>query len=255
MGVDIFRFALLDDVPELVHGIFGRQGGVSPAPYDTLNVGADVADDPANVRQNVEIACAALGTAPAELVTVRQVHSNRVMRVGKAQRGQKVGELDGLITDEPGVPLILRFADCVPILAYDPRRGVLGAAHAGWRGTVAGMARALVLAMMREFGSRPEDIRAGIGPSIGPCCYEVGEDVMRAAYQAWGAVEAEPLFRPVNGRLHFDLWQANYRQLAELGVGQIEVAGICTACHSYRFFSHRASGGLTGRFPMIAMLK
>lgn len=255
MSLDIFRFAILQDVPELEHGIFGRQGGVSPAPYDTLNVGADVADDPANVHRNVEIACEALGVAPAELVTVRQVHSNRVMRVGRTHRGQKVGELDGLITDEPGVPLILRFADCVPILAYDARRGVLGAAHAGWRGTVAGMARALVLAMMREFGSRPEDIRAGIGPSIGPCCYAVGEDVVRAAHQAWGEGEANPLFRQVNGRFHLDLWQANYRQLAGLGVGQIEVAGICTACHSHRFFSHRASGGLTGRFPMVAVLK
>ncbi|MGQ9518084.1 MAG: peptidoglycan editing factor PgeF [Anaerolineae bacterium] len=255
MTVDIFRFAILQDMPELVHGIFGRQGGVSPEPYDTLNVGADVADDPANVRRNLEIVCEALDLAPAALVTVRQVHSNRVMRVGKRHRGQKVGELDGLITDEAGVPLILRFADCVPILAYDPRRGVLGAAHAGWRGTIAGMARSLVLAMVDEFGCRPEDIRAGIGPSIGPCCYQVGEDVVQMVHQAFGKAEAGRLFRHVNGRAHFDLWQANRRQLAELGVEQIEVAGVCTACSFHRFFSHRASGGLTGRFPMVAMLR
>lgn len=255
MSVDIFRFVILQDVPELVHGIFGRQGGVSPKPYDTLNVGADVADDPDSVRRNLEIVCEALGLEPAELVTVRQVHSSRVTRVGKGHRGQRVGELDGLITDEPGVPLILRFADCVPILAYDPRRGVLGVAHAGWRGTIAGMARALVSAMMREFDCRPEDIRAGIGPSIGPCCYQVGDDVVSAVHRAFGEAGALHLLRRVNGRAHFDLWQANRRQLAELGVEQVEVAGICTACNSHRFFSHRASGGLTGRFPLVAMLR
>lgn len=253
--IDIFRFAIFGGERGLEHAIFGRRGGVSPAPFDTLNLGSDVPDAPANVRRNHEIACQALGIRPEELVTVRQVHSAEVARVGKRDRGRRVGELDGLITDEPDVPLILRFADCAPVLAYDPQRGVLGAAHAGWRGTVAHISAALVRAMIEEFGSRPEDIRAGIGPSIGPCCYEVGEDVVREVMRAFPPADAVALLPRIDGRAHFDLWRANALQLRELGVEQVEIAGICTACHRARFFSHRASGGLTGRFPMVAFLR
>jgi YfiH family protein len=248
-GLVYYQFSVLADCGPLSHGIFTRLGGVSPPPFAALNLGNSVGDDPRAVQENHERVCRALGIRCDVLVTSHLKHTARVLEVGPAQGGSCVGQADGLICQAPGVYLIMRFADCVPLLLYDPVRHVVGIAHAGWRGTLAGVARSVARVMV-EGGCRPKDIRVGIGPSVGPCCYEVGPEVVAAARQAgWPVGE---LFWPGNGpRPHFDLWEANRRQLLNLGIEQIEVAGLCTACHSDEFYSHRAEQGRTGRFGAV----
>lgn len=250
-----FQFDILTDQPGLRHGIFGRSGGVSVAPFDSLNVGSIVGDRPENVRRNHERVCESLGVSYADLVTVRQVHGDRIRVVPALDRGRHLGEFDGVVTDAPGVPLIMRFADCVPILAHDAGRGILGLAHAGWRGTMSNIAGQLIQTMAQRFGSSPADLMLGIGPSIGPCCYAVGPDVIQAVAETFGAAGDRLLARVQSGNAHLDLWAANRLQLERAGVGLIETAGICTACHRDEFFSHRGDGGRTGRFPMVAVLQ
>ena len=259
MGLDMFQFDLLRNQPGLLHAIFGRTGGVSRPPFASLNVGADVGDEPESIRQNYRLICEALGLRQEDLVTVRQVHSNRVARVTANDRGRIVGQLDGMVTDAPHLPLMLRFADCVPIIIYDPKRAVLGVAHAGWRGTVHRIAEQLVRTMREGYGCHPADLLAGIGPSIGACCYPVGPEVIRAALDAFGAgardSQGHALLVSRDGMIQLDLWAANRLLLERAGVEQIETAGLCTCCHRERFFSHRGDGGRTGRFPMVAMLR
>lgn len=167
---------------------------------------------------------------------------------------QVVPQTDALVMDAGGTTLMLRFADCVPILLYDPIRRAIGLAHAGWRGTIEKISQKTVLTMMEACGSRPGDIIAGVGPSIGPCCYKVGEDVIgfvRGAFDNWQTL----LHQRRDGSFHFDLWEANRAQLAQVGIREIEVAALCTACRSDEFFSHRAEGGVTGRFAAVLGLK
>ena len=249
-----YRFASLARHPEIVHGVFTRLGGASQPPYASLNVGHTVGDDLAAVEANHARICQALGIARSAIATARQVHGSRVALVGPEDRGRIAPATDGLVTNVPGVPLMLRFADCVPLLLYDPVHRAIGLAHAGWRGTVEGLARKVVLAMAEAFGSRPRDLVVGLGPAIGPCCYSVGEEVARAVRAA--LPDGGSLLRcQGDGTLHFDLWEANRWELAEQGVEQIEVAGLCTACHVDEFFSHRAERGETGRFGVILGLR
>jgi hypothetical protein len=155
----------------------------------------------------------------------------------------------------PDLPLVMAFADCTPIMLVDPVRGAVGIAHAGWRGTVAGICQAVVSKMVDALNCRPADIYAAIGPAIGPCCYEVGTDVVEAVTAALGQNDA--FFRPgpQGDQLHFDQWAANEFALRQAGVQQIERADICTACHVDEFYSHRAEGGRTGRFGAIIALR
>jgi YfiH family protein len=156
------------------------------------------------------------------------------------------------MTDRPGIGLFLSFADCVPILVYDPTRHVVGLAHAGWRGTVAEVGRRLVESMGFTYGCRPVDMRAAIGPSIGSCCYEVGEDVAREFQSRWSgsAVTDRSSWR-------VDLWDANRRQLLEAGLPEanVFVTEVCTACRVDRFYSHRRQAGKAGRFATLTMLR
>lgn len=163
-----------------------------------------------------------------------------------SRRTARTFRADAVVSNVPGLHFLLTFADCVPLLFIDPVQEVMGAAHAGWRGTAAGMASAVVAALERGFGSRPEDILTAIGPSIGPCCYEVGDDVP-ASFRCCG-------FTPVMCGNRLDLWESTVLQLERVGVRAIEVAGLCTSCHTDRFFSHRAEGGVTGRFALVAGL-
>jgi YfiH family protein len=207
------------------------------------------------VRANHEAICRALGIAVDHLVSPHQVHGSRVAVVSARDRGSVIERADALLTDEPGVPLMLRFADCVPLWFYDPGREVIGLAHAGWRGTVKGMAGEVVRQMRAAYGCRPADLVVGIGPAIGPCCYEVGEDVVRAVRQAFGEVAREFLTSQRNGRWGLNLWAANEHCLACAGVTEVEAAGICTACHTDEWFSHRAEHGRTGRVGALIALR
>ena len=253
-GLAYYTFNALDAFPELVHGVTARHGGVSAGQYASLNLSNGLGDDPAAVAENLSRTCAAFGVRREHLVSPNQRHTANVRRVGAADRGHIWPGYDTLITDEPGVPLLLRYADCTPVLIYDPAHHALALIHSGWRGTVHGAARVAVDALASEFGSRPAEMVAAIGPSIGPCCYEVGEDVIAAVHATFDQ-PAELLPIRNGSRPHFDLWAANLRWLAEAGIRRIEVAEICTACRTDEFYSHRAERGKTGHFGALMMLR
>jgi len=249
-GLVYYRFANLASHDEVFHGVFTRLGGVSPSPYDSLNVGHFIGDDHQAVEANHALICQALGISRRDVATAHQVHGGQLALVGPEDRGRVIPATDALITDTPGVALMLRFADCLPALLYDPVHEVLGLVHAGWKGTIEGIAAKTVSTMVEACGSRPADIIAGLGPCIGPCCYQVGAEVIelvKASFNHW-----QGLLRPQgDGSFHFDLWEANRRQLVKLGVEEIAVIQLCTACRTDEFFSHRAEAGRTGRFAVI----
>jgi YfiH family protein len=237
----------------VVHAVFTRIGGVSRGPFATLNVGHTVGDEEAAVAENHARIYAHLDVGARQVATARQVHGNHVGVVTSADGGRIFPNTDGLITDEPGIALMLRFADCQPILLYDPAHHAVGLAHAGWRGIAQGLALRTVEKMAETFGSRPAEIIAALGPAIGPCCYTVGHDVAAAmgyALPDWSqamSMDGEDAWR-------LDLSAANSQQLAAAGVHTIEQANLCTACHNDEFFSHRAEQGHTGRFAVVTYL-
>jgi YfiH family protein len=245
----VYRFEPWDDA-SLVHAILTRLGGVSSPPFASLNLSQVVGDDPAAVATNYERVCGAFGIRRSQMATCYQVHSADVFVVAASDGGRLVGQGDAMVTDQPGVYLSMRFADCTPLLLHDPVRRAVGIAHAGWRGTLKNVAGAVVRAMVERLGCLPGDITAVVGPAIGPCCYQVGSEVIQAAEAAYAS--AGELLRPrAGGRYHFDLWEANRRQLVVAGVNHVAVAGLCTACRTDRFFSHRAEQGQTGRFGAL----
>ena len=251
-GIRYYQFDHLGD--GLTQAVFTRQGGCSPDPWTALNLGGTVGDDPGRVRENRNLALAALDRAPESIYDVWQVHGVSVA-IADAPRPPETPHLqaDTILTGTQGVTLLMRFADCVPIFLHDPVRKVIGIVHAGWMGTVRGTARLAVAAMQARFGSIPGDILAGIGPSIGPDHYEVGPDVIAQVHQAFGQ-SARFLLTDHAGATHFDLWAANRLVLENAGVQQIELAGLCTACHTGDWYSHRAERGRTGRFGAILAL-
>jgi YfiH family protein len=188
------------------------------------------------------------------VVRLKQVHGNRVLAVESPPPPvYDPAEGDALVTDRSGILLSILTADCVPLLFFDPRLRVIGAAHAGWRGTLKGIGSEVVGEFSRRYGSSPENLRVGIGPSIGPCCYEVGEEVLSRIPSPLR--EAVVSFRA--GRAHLDLVELNRRQLVEAGVSpeKIDAAGLCTACDPKRFFSYRRDRGRTGSLVSGILLK
>ncbi|HHH40614.1 MAG TPA: peptidoglycan editing factor PgeF [Chloroflexi bacterium] len=249
-GLVYYRFEGLADEPDLSHAVFTRLGGVSRSPFATLNLGHTVGDDLEAVRINHQRALAAVGWPREAVATAHQVHGNHVQVVGEGDRGTVQRATDGLVTDRPGVLLMLRFADCAPLLLYDRERRAVGLVHVGWRGLVAGAAPAALARMATAFGTRPADLWAGVGPAIGPCCYEVGPDVIESVRRL--ELDGPPVLREQpGGRVHLDLWSAIVGQLRAGGVEEIEVAGLCTACHTEEWYSHRAERGRTGRFGAV----
>ncbi|NWG17865.1 MAG: peptidoglycan editing factor PgeF [Chloroflexi bacterium] len=241
--------------PDIKQGIFTRSGGVSAAPWDSLNMGGNVGDEPAAVRENHERMYGALGLNGGRVCTVWQVHSADTVIANGPVRGRRwLALADGMVTDRPDTPLTMRFADCTPLLFYDPVRGVIGIAHAGWRGTVQGVGANTVRTMMQAYGCKPADIRAGIGPSIGPASYQVGEEVVAAVQAYFGTTDGLIRRDPADGSAYLNLWEANRRDLQRVGVEQIEIAGLCTAERTDEFFSHRAEKGRTGRFGAVLSL-
>ncbi len=253
-GLVYYQFDQWTNQDWLNHGIFTRLGGVSVGAWASLNVGGTVGDDVSAVRENHRRIYAALGLDGARACTVWQVHSaNSVVVHGPVPHRRWLARADGMVTDQPGLPLTMRFADCTPVLLYDPVRHAAGIAHAGWRGTVAGTTVSALETMASAFGTRPQDVQAGIGPSIGPERYQVGEEVVAAVQQAFGQLDGL-VRRAEDGSAYLDLWAANRLALERAGVTQIEVAGVCTATHTDEFFSHRAEAGRTGRFGAVIAL-
>lgn len=246
-GVRFFTFTSFPN-GDLTHAVFGRAGGVSPAPFDSLNMSISTGDSLENVRENRRRALAAAGVMAAAVATLWQVHGTEVVAVA-AQPGDPLTQADALITNERSVTLFLRFADCVPILLFDPVRRVTGIAHAGWRGTVAGMAQNVVRAMVAKYGCIAADILAGIGPAVGPARYEVGAEVADAARAAFP--HESDILQVRAGKTYLDLWTANAAALRSAGVSSIEVAQLCTAENNNEFFSHRGDNGQSGRFGAL----
>ena len=255
-GVPLRISDALDD-PAIVHGFSTRLGGVSPAPWDSLNLDDRRGDDLANVQENFRRLCAALDVDVQRIVLSRQVHRDDVRTVtaddcGKGLwRMQDYDSADALITDVPHIPLVVFSADCNVILLHDPVRRAIGAAHAGWRGTALGIAAKTVREMQRIFGCDPADIRAAIGPAIGQCCFETDGDVPAALHAALGD-EAEPYITWNGRKYHIDLKAINALWLRKSGVTQIDVSGDCTACRTDLYWSHRKHGGERG--SQIAMI-
>ena len=251
-GIVYYEFTSLGNSGLLSHGIFSRLGGVSSPPWHSLNVGGGVGDNVAAVQANHRRIYGTLNLPAEHHATARQVGGDRVACVTAREAGHTFPATDALVTNVPGIPLVMRFADCLPIMLYDPVQGVAGLVHAGWKGTVLRIVQAAVQTMAQNYGCLPANIRAGIGPGIGPCCYEVGADVMHLVQQE---LPYPRLLAQEDGGVHLDLWEANRALLAETGVGQIEIAGLCTACHTEEWFSHRREKGRTGRFAAVLALQ
>ena len=252
------RYLRSDIFPKnVIHAIFTRQGGTSLKPWDSLNVGGTVGDNLNCVRENRFLSFSALEREKNSIFDVWQVHSADIVIANKPHfQSANKPELkaDGILTDNPNVTLFMRFADCTPILIYDTRRKVIGLIHAGWQGTVKKIAGQAIKSMQAVYGSRPDDIVAAIGPSIGPDHYEVGSNVMEQVGYSFGT-EAPKLLHNVAGKTYFNLWEANKVSLECAGVTSVDIANLCTACHPEDWYSHRAQKGITGRFGAIMALE
>ncbi len=253
---DGIRYFSFETFPHSVtQAVFTRRGGVSPAPWNSLNVGGLVGDDIAHVKENRIRSFHALGRNPASIFDVWLVHSTDVICTREPRDlNEPPIQADAILTDNPAVTLYMRYADCVPLMFHDPKKGVIGIAHAGWMGTVKCMAKVAVEKMRSQYACKPENIIAAIGPSIGVDHYEIGPDVITRVQDAFGE-DAERLLESRGGRIYLDLWMANHIQLQAAGVERIEVAGVCTACHLDDWFSHRAEKGKTGRFGALIGLE
>ena len=239
----------------LKHGIFTRHGGVSCGTWAALNTGGTVGDDVAAVRRNHELMYEVLDVAGEKACTTWQVHGADVVIANSPVQNRKwLARADGIITNRADVPLVMRFADCVPLLFHDPVQKAIGLSHGGWRGTVQGIASNTVYAMQQAYGSRPQDIQVVIGPSISLECFQVGEEVVAAVENYFGTVDGLMRRDAQDGTAYVDLWAANKLDLERVGVEQIEIANICTYQNTQDFFSHRAEKGKTGRFGVVMSL-
>lgn len=232
------------------HGFTTRQGGQSIGPFASLNLGRGVDDDPQAVAANRAVVLRALGLDPRRHVEADQVHGAVIATVGAADAGRSITASDGLATVERGTVLAVHAADCVPLLLADPRHGAVAAVHAGWRGTAEGIAAQAVQVLTGRFDSRPQDLIAAIGPSIGPCHYEVdGPVITQMRRWPWWQEVAPSNAR---GRWQLDLWEAIRRQLVESGLRpeRIENLALCTYEHPDLFYSYRRDR-ITGRMAAI----
>ena len=263
-GVCYVSFPLLDAERGFVHGFSTRIGGVSEGDLSSMNLSFTRGDDPERVRENYRRIAAAVGFETDRLVLTHQTHTNHVRVVTEADAGKgfvrerDYTDVDGLVTDVPQLVLTTFYADCVPLFFIDPVHRAIGLSHSGWRGTVSDIAAATVRTMQGEYGSRPEELLVGIGPSICQDCYEVSEDVIeefRASYEEklWMRLYLEK----GNGKYQLNLWEACRQNLLRAGVlpDRIEVTDLCTCCNPQIFFSHRASGGKRGNLAGFLMIR
>lgn len=268
-GVVYYTFPAFEALPFVRHGFSTRLGGVSEGIYSSMNLSFTRGDDPACVRENFRRFCAAAGMDDRQVVVSAQEHHVNLYNATAADRGRGVdrergyADVDGLLTDEPGVVLCTQYADCVPLLFVDPVRRVVATSHAGWKGTVARIGAVTVERMAADYGCRREDILAAVAPSIGPCCFEVDEPVFTAFFQAFsqafaeeGGFNADCYEKKSGGKYHLNLWEINRRTLREAGLPaeNITVTDLCTRCHPDLFWSHRAAGPQRGSLAAFIAL-
>ena len=241
------------------HGFTTRLGGVSTGYLASLNLGANRGDDMANVVENYRRLADTIGFDPNKMVLTQQTHSDIVRVVTDADclgslSHKDYPECDALVTNTPGVALMVFTADCTPVLFHDPITGAVGAVHAGWRGTANGIAAKTVDAMVQNFGSKAENICAAIGPNIGPCCFETDDDVPASMIAAFGE-EAQGYIRQNGEKYFIDLKGLNTLWLRRKGVKNIAISTECTCCAPHRFWSHRATKGVRGSQGAIILCK
>ncbi len=234
----------------LLYRVTNRDGGVSKAPYESLNLALHVGDDVKNVLKNREIVSQNLRFTLSNLIYMEQIHSSNVVKIDNPSLN-KIKNCDALITDIRNIPLMVMVADCVPLLFYDPKNEAIGVAHAGRNGTFLEISKKTALKMKKEYGTKLNELLAFIGPSIGRCCYEVGKDLADICIRSFDKRYVE--VREQN--YYIDLKQLNYDQLLEVGLQKqnIEISSVCTSCDR-DYFSYRREG-VTGRFAGFMMIK
>ena len=246
------------------HGFSTRLGGVSEGCWSSLNLSFDRGDDPEAVRENFRRIGAAIGVKPEDMVLSRQTHTTNVRVMTEQDRGKGMTrerdytDVDGMITNVPGLCLVTSYADCVPLYFVDPVRKAIGLSHSGWRGTVGKIGKETVRLMEKEFGSDPSDILAAVGPSVCMDCYEVSEDVIRKVREAFDEeLWPELFYEKPDGKYQLDLWKANESIFLESGIlpEHIAVTNVCTHCNSQILYSHRTSGNRRGNLCAFLALK
>ncbi len=260
-GVVYYSFPLLDALPAVRHGFSTRLGGVSEGDFESMNLSFTRGDDPVLVRENFVRFCGAIGVPPEGVVVSAQEHHVTLYNATAADRGRGLDrergytDIDGLLTDEPGIVLCTQYADCVPLFFADPVKRVVAVSHSGWKGTVAQIGRVTVERMAADYGCRREDILAGVGPSIGPCCFEVDAPVY-AAFTAMDIWEENFVRQKPGEKYLLDLWEVNRAVLLAAGLlsEHIAVAGLCTRCRPDVFWSHRAAGTRRGSLAAFIAL-
>lgn len=258
----LLTFPALNSCGCVRHGFSTRAGGVSEGYFSTLNLKFDNGDDNACVCENYRRLAEAFGVSPDNFVFTDQTHTNHVRTVTREDAGKGLTrpkdytDVDGLITNEPGLVLSAFFADCVPLFFVDPVHRAIGLAHSGWKGTVRRIGAAVVSAMAEQFGTAPSDLVCAIGPSICRDCYEIGLEVAEEFMAEFPGYEERILTKKKNGKYLLDLWETCQIVLMEAGVNKdrIHVTDICTCCNPELLFSHRATGGKRGNLAAFLML-
>ena len=263
-GVPYFVFKNLENTGLVRHGFSTRMGGVSEGFLGSMNLSFTRGDDPEKVRENFRRMGMAVGFKTKDLVLSDQTHTTNVRLVTEEDRGKgfdkekDYADTDGLITNVPGLMLVTIYADCVPLYFVDPVHKAIGLSHSGWKGTVHRMGKVTLERMAEEFGTRPEDVQAAIGPSICQDCYEVSEDVARAFMDEFAdQLDDRLVYRKGNGKYQLNLWSANERILLKAGIRpeHLSITNVCTCCNHELLFSHRASHGQRGNLGAFLGLK
>ena len=254
-GVPYFVFRNLEDTKLVRHGFSTRMGGVSKGHLSELNLSFTRGDDPEHVRENFRRIAVSIGFDTDSLVLSMQTHTTNVRLVTEEDRGRGYtkplgwSDVDGLITNVPGLVLSTFYADCVPLFFVDPVHRAIGLSHSGWKGTVGRIGQKTIERMQEAFGTKPEYVQAAIGPSICQDCYEVSEEVALAfKKEFWSQADERLVYRKPNGKYQLNLWRANEIVLLEAGIQprHLAVTNICTCCNPKHMFSHRASRGERG---------
>ena len=262
-GARFYTYGVFEPYLNVTNAVTTRVRGRSESPYESLNLGLHVGDDPDTVLENRAIVAQVLGFEPESFTVAEQVHGSSVAVIRSRDRGKgavvaedAIRGADAMITNEPDLPLAILVADCVAVSLYDPRKNVIGIVHAGWKGTLARIVEKTLAAMIGEYGTKPADVVAGVSPAVGPCHYPVGEDVAGAYRDSFGADAAAIVRADSQNHVTLDLWEANLFQLIGTGVprANIDASGMCAACSPELFYSYRRDGVRTGRFAGIIRL-
>ena len=257
-GVPYLSYPLLENTGIVNHGFSTRLGGVSTGCFSSMNISLTRGDDPEAVKKNRELIAQAIGVEVTDFTYTQQTHTTNVKRVYARERGQSFPETDGMITDVPGICLVTSYADCVPLYFVDPVKKAIGLSHSGWRGTVGKIGKNTVQLMQENFGSKPEDLLAAVGPSVCMDCYEVSEDVIEQFKEAFEKKYWEDLFyKKENGKYQLNLWKANELIFLENGIlpEHMAITNVCTHCNSKILYSHRTMGNNRGNLCAFLALK